>query len=97
MPSLCAKALADSKASTKNLSQAIDKSFGLAQDAGMPKPDLITTQEALAILGYADPSSVSRLVALKKLKPAMKLKGTTGAFLFNRADVEALAAENAAA
>jgi hypothetical protein len=62
----------------------------------MPKPNLITTREALTILGYADPSSVARLVAKKKLKPADKFPGQTGGYWFKRSDVEKLAAERAA-
>lgn len=52
--------------------------------------DLITTQDALGILDYADPSSVSRLVKEGALTPAMKLPGKRGAYLFLRADVIAL-------
>lgn len=62
----------------------------------MPAQDLISTREALVILGYSDPSSVSRLVQVKKLKPAMKYPGKTGPYLFLRSDVEALAAKAAA-
>jgi hypothetical protein len=45
----------------------------------------------------ADPSSVSRFVALGLLRPALRLPGKNGAFLFHRADVERLAAQRAAA
>lgn len=64
----------------------------------MPNPptDEITTQEALAILGLTEPSTISRYVRAGKLTPARKLPWKTGAFLFLRADVEALAAERAA-
>mgnify|MGYP002136998112 CR=1 FL=1 len=54
--------------------------------------DEITTREALSILGLADPSSVTRLVAESKLTPSRKLPGKTGAYLFLRSDIEALAA-----
>lgn len=59
----------------------------------MPKDDLVSTREALEILGYTDPSTISRYVGYGKLSPVYKLPGKTGAFLFNRADVERLAAE----
>jgi hypothetical protein len=44
----------------------------------------------------ADPSSISRFVALGVLEPALRLPGKNGAFLFHRADIERLAAERAA-
>lgn len=59
--------------------------------------DEITTREALQILGYSEPSTISRYVKLGKLKPSRKLPGRTGSFLFWRADVERLAAERKAA
>jgi hypothetical protein len=55
--------------------------------------DEIVTREALEILGLADPSSVSRYVAVGKLTPSRKLPGRNGPFLFRRGDVEELAAE----
>jgi hypothetical protein len=55
--------------------------------------DLITTRQALEILGRADPSTVSRLVRDRRLAPAAKAPGKRGAFLFARLDVETLAAE----
>ena len=58
--------------------------------------ELVNTGEALAILGQASPSTITRLVRSGQLTPAMKLPGLRGAYLFNRADVEALAAERAA-
>lgn len=58
--------------------------------------DLISTREATALLGYAYPSSLSRMVAAGLIEPAMKLEGKTGAFLFRRTDVEALRAEQVA-
>ena len=58
--------------------------------------DEITTREALTILGLAHPASVTRFVAEGKLTPARKLPGVSGAFLFLRSDIEALAAERAA-
>lgn len=64
----------------------------------MPKvtPDEVTTREALDILGFSDPSTVSRYVQIGKLTPSRKLPGKTGAYLFLRSDVERLAAEMAA-
>lgn len=55
----------------------------------------ITTREALDILGFAHPSSITRLVAERKLKPSRKLPGATGAYLFRRLDIERLAAKRA--
>ena len=62
----------------------------------MQTVDLVTTAEALTILRKSSPSTVTRLVQAGKLVPVQKLPGLRGAFLFNRADVEALAAERAA-
>lgn len=65
---------------------------------GMPPPtDEITTREALEILGYTEPSTISRYVAIGKLQPSRKLPGLTGAYLFWRRDIERLATEQAAA
>lgn len=62
----------------------------------MPKSvDLVGSQEACRILGK-DRATLSRWVALGRLTPAVQLPGKTGAFLFNRVDVEALAKETAA-
>lgn len=56
-------------------------------------PDEVTTRQALEILGYSDPSTVTRYVQIGKLTPTRKLPGKTGAYLFARADVEQLARE----
>lgn len=61
----------------------------------MQTSDLIGTQEAAAILGVSH-RTVKRLAQKGKLAHAVKMPGETGAYLFNRADVEALAAEAAA-
>lgn len=53
---------------------------------------LVATPEAAAILGYKNRSSVARLVYEGKLKYARQLPGKNGAYLFERAAVEALAA-----
>ena len=57
--------------------------------------DEITTAEAIAILGYRHASSVTRMVAEHKLTPSRKLPGLSGAYLFHRADIEAIAATRA--
>lgn len=63
-------------------------------DAAMPKADdLITTDEARQLLGYARHSSVTRLVESGQLTPIRKLPGLRGAFVFARRDVERLAAK----
>lgn len=64
----------------------------IAQDEGMPN-DLIGSAEACELLGGIDRSTLSRWVAFGKLAPAQQLPGRNGAFLFRRADVEALATE----
>lgn len=63
----------------------------------MSPDDLITTREAMDVLGYADPSSITRAVAERKLTPARKLPGRTGAYLFDRAEVQRLLDERAGA
>jgi len=55
---------------------------------------LVTTAEVVDIL-HCDRSTITRLVATGKLTAATKLPGRTGAYLFDRAAVEALAAERA--
>ena len=60
----------------------------------MPHPDpdpIMAIAEATKLLGYKNTSSVARLVYERKLVPARKLPGKNGAYLFHRADVEALA------
>lgn len=52
-------------------------------------PDLITTAEVAEILGKSVPT-VNRWAAEGRLQPAQKLPGQRGAYLFRRADVEAL-------
>lgn len=60
-----------------------------------PPTDEITSKEALDILGYSDPSTISRYVQIGKLTPSRKLPGRTGAYLFWRAEVQALANDKA--
>ena len=50
---------------------------------------LITTADAAKVLGV-HVSTVSRMVASERLRPAVKVPGKRGAYLFNREDVEAL-------
>jgi hypothetical protein len=58
----------------------------------MPHPtDLVSTREAMEILGYRNPSSVARMVYEGKLTPAHQMGGKGGSYVFNRADVEAIA------
>lgn len=56
--------------------------------------DAITTAEVAALLDV-DRRTVHRMVAAGALTPTLKLPGLTGALLFDRADVEAFAAERA--
>jgi hypothetical protein len=53
-------------------------------------PELITTKEASDILGEGVRKTIRR-VESGALKPAMKLPGLRGSYLFDRPDVEALA------
>ena len=62
-----------------------------------PKPvDLVATIEAAEILGK-HVRTVHRLVADGLLVPATKVPGKTGAYMFRRSDVEALARQVGAA
>lgn len=56
----------------------------------------IGSTEACALLSI-DKSTLSRWVAAGKLTPVAQLPGKTGAFLFDRAAVEALVADLAQA
>lgn len=58
-------------------------------------PELVSTAQAAAILNR-HVRSVHRLIATGALVPAVKIPGKTGAYLFNRADVEALAGRHVA-
>jgi predicted DNA-binding transcriptional regulator AlpA len=57
--------------------------------------DLVTTAEAVQITGRTR-WSLYRLVKQGRLPVAMKLPAATGAYMFDRADVEALRKEIAA-
>lgn len=85
----------DARPSHKVLTQHLALLHTVAMQDSPPDP-FVTTSEATGILGYANPSSVARLVYEGKLTPARKLPGVRGAYLFSRSDVEALAAERAA-
>lgn len=60
----------------------------------MPKDqqDLIATPEAAAIL-HKDPRTVQRQASAGDLSTVSKLPGKTGAYLFDRGYIEALAEE----
>ena len=63
----------------------------MSQDGRMPPTDdLIGTTETGQILGKT-PRTVQRMVSAGALVPVVTLPGKTGAHLFKRADVEALA------
>lgn len=53
---------------------------------------MIGTREAAQLL-HVDRSVLIKRVAAGTLHPVHRLPGTTGAYLFDRADIEALAAE----
>ena len=57
--------------------------------------DLVGTSDAAKILDV-HPATVTRMVDTDLLKPAGRLGGDSGAFVFNRADVVALAEKRAA-
>lgn len=57
---------------------------------------LIGSAEAAALL-KKDRSAVSRLVGAGKLTPVKKMPGPRGAYVFKRADIEALAGKESAA
>jgi excisionase family DNA binding protein len=56
----------------------------------MTNAELLTSPEAGALLGKSA-RTVQRLVDRGELKPAQKLPGPNGAYLFRREDIEALA------
>lgn len=59
-----------------------------------PEPE-ITVAESAAIL-RVDRKTILRLIAAGRLSPTRKLPTRTGAYLFDRADVERIAAERKA-
>jgi excisionase family DNA binding protein len=56
----------------------------------MARNDLIGTKEAAQLLGVSLPT-VKRMAKAGTLTVAVKMPGDTGAYLFHRVDVEALA------
>lgn len=56
--------------------------------------DLIGSTEACRILRI-DKATLTRWVAADSIKPAHKLPGRNGAYLFNRSDIDTIAAERA--
>lgn len=62
----------------------------------MPTDDLIGAAEAAEVIGI-DRSTLTRWVAAEKITPALRMPGQSGAMLFRRAEVQALAAEMAKA
>lgn len=61
----------------------------------MPSPPLIGTAEAAHLLGVSR-STITRWADTGYLPNAARLDGRTGAYMFERADVERLAQERAA-
>lgn len=57
--------------------------------------DYLTSAETCALLDDLDRSTLVRWVQAGKLKPAKKLPGLRGAYLFDRRDVEAIRAARA--
>jgi excisionase family DNA binding protein len=61
--------------------------------AHMPT-DLLSTKQAAERMGVSV-STISRLVASRKLTPALRLEGKTGPMFFNQEDVESAITEAA--
>lgn len=69
----------------------------MLHSTAMPQQsDLVSTREAMEILGYRNPSSVARMVYEGKLTPAHQMGGKGGSYVFLRADVEAIASARVA-
>lgn len=58
----------------------------------MTNPAVINTGEACEILGGIDRSTLKRWVDDGKVKPLRKLPGDTGGYLFERTEIERVAA-----
>lgn len=58
-----------------------------------PTTHLLTSAEACEALGGIDRSTLSRWVALGKIRPYTKLPGVRGAYLFERTEVQRVKAE----
>lgn len=63
----------------------------------MSKNEHLMTSKQVSILLNVDVRTVHRMVRDGRLLPVLKVPGITGAWLFNRSAVEALAAERPAA
>jgi len=59
----------------------------------MGKPDLIGSAEACSILGGIDRATLVRRIAAGKIAYVTKMPGETGAYIFDRAEVERLKRE----
>lgn len=68
----------------------------MAQSSPQSPEDLIGTAEICRLL-HCNPATVGRWVAGEKLKPAHKLPGKNGAFLFTRAELNRFIAERTGA
>lgn len=58
--------------------------------------DLVAVSEVAALLGKSV-RTVHRMIQAGELKPVMKIGGGTGAYLFQRAEIEAAIEQRAAA
>lgn len=66
----------------------------MLHSTAMPQQsDLVSTREAMEILGYRNPSSVARMVYEGKLQPAHQMGGKGGSYVFHRADIDRLVEE----
>lgn len=68
---------------------------GVCKYAPRMADDLIPTKAAAALLGVTV-ATVNRWANEKKIEPAIKMDGTTGARLYRRSDIEALRLAEAA-
>lgn len=53
-----------------------------------PSAELLTSQQACDALGGIDRSTLVRWVQTDKIRPAMKLPGRRGAYLFQRSEID---------
>lgn len=61
------------------------------------QPAIVNTAEACALLGGIDRSTLKRWVDAGRVTPVRKLPGETGGYLFHRAEIDRLVAEQAEA
>ena len=75
---------------------SIDNGCGSHNNGAVPKAnlpaDLLSTAEVATLLDL-ERSTVVRWAQIGKLRPAMKVAGATGTYLFRREDVEAMRSE----